>query len=116
MGEHVDNKAVACAMSGYVASYTLRLKKYLYALGTKVNAAAYELKGWDYVLDRYSKLGVASKAWLEGNGFNERMTGVKNKMEGERRAMKTSEGTIAPGYGSGEHEGNELNLYDIKVN
>ncbi|OUN66340.1 MULTISPECIES: TlpA family protein disulfide reductase [Butyricimonas] len=112
--EHVDNKATACAISGYVTSYTFRLKRYLYALGTKINAVAYELEGWDYVLDRYSKLGIASKAWLERNGFKERMAGVRDKMAGERRALKTSEGTIAPDMVLVDMEGNELNLYDVK--
>ena len=114
MEEHVDNKATACAISGYVTSYTFRLKRYLYALGTKINAVAYELEGWDYVLDRYSKLGIASKAWLERNGFKERMAGVRDKMAGERRALKTSEGTIAPDMVLVDMEGNELNLYDVK--
>lgn len=112
--EHDDNKATACAISGYVTSYTFRLKRYLYALGTKINAVAYELEGWDYVLDRYSKLGIASKAWLERNGFKERMAGVRDKMAGERRALKTSEGTIAPDMVLVDMEGNELNLYDVK--
>lgn len=112
--EHVDNKATACAISGYVTSYTFRLKRYLYALGTKINAVAYELEGWDYVLDRYSKLGIASKAWLERNGFKERMAGVRDKMREKRRALKTSEGTIAPDMVLVDMEGNELNLYDVK--
>lgn len=73
--EHVDNKATACAISGYVTSYTFRLKRYLYALGTKINAVAYELEGgimfwivtqnWELLQKLGWKEMVSRREWRE---------------------------------------------------
>ena len=111
--ENPDSRAAACAVSAGVSMYTYKFKQFLYSLGTKVNSAVEEQKGWAALLERYAMLGDAQKAWLATTDFQKRLTAVKSKMELARLVLETSAGKEAPDMLLTEKGGKEIRLRQI---
>ena len=111
--ENPDSRAAACAVSAGVSMYTYKFKQFLYSLGSKVNSAVEEQKGWAALLERYAMLGDAQKAWLASTDFQKRLTAVKSKMELARLVLETSAGKEAPDMLLTEKGGKEIRLRQI---